>query len=282
MRALQRDHGIGIRGLVLVSPLLDFGGRSAVFDPLALAARLPTLVAIGRAAAGPVSRDDLSEAERYAAGDYILDLVRGVRDPETLSRISERVAALTGLDPGWVGRRHARPGVGEILRQLGASTGRVVSPYDGTISNPDPFPSSPHRRAPDPVLDGLAAPLSGAMLGLYDGQLNWRPEGRRYEILNRAASRDWEWGRGNSPPESVSSLRRAMALDARLRVLIAHGLFDLVTPYFASQLMLDQIPLDAGGNRMRLVAYPGGHMFYANDASRAALREEARALIEGW
>jgi carboxypeptidase C (cathepsin A) len=77
----------------------------------------------------------------------------------------------------------------------------------------------------------------------------------------------------------VGSLRTALALDVRLRVLVAHGLFDLVTPYFRSKLLLDQIPAGAGGDRIRVAAYPGGHMFYAVDASRAALREEARAML---
>lgn len=279
-RALQREHGIAVSGLVLVSPVLDFAGRSAVFDPLALAARLPTIAAIGRAASGPVSRAALEEAERYATSEYLIDLVRGVRDPETVARMSERVAALTGLDGEWVRRHQARLGIGETLRQLGARTDSVVSAYDGTVTNPDPFPSSPRQAVPDPVLDSLIAPLNRAMLGLYDERLNWRPEGRRYEVLNRATSREWDWGRGNSPPESVSSLRLALAQDRRLRVVIAHGLFDLVTPYFASQLILDQIPGGAGGDRVRLAAYPGGHMFYALTGSRAALRGEGRAMIE--
>jgi carboxypeptidase C (cathepsin A) len=77
----------------------------------------------------------------------------------------------------------------------------------------------------------------------------------------------------------VSSLRTALALDPRLRVVVAHGLFDLVTPYFASRLLLEQIPERSGGDRVRLVAYPGGHMFYSLDGSRAALRAEARALV---
>ena len=63
-------------------------------------------------------------------------------------------------------------------------------------------------------------------------------------------------------------------------MLVAHGLFDLVTPYFRSKLVLDQIPGAAGGDRIRFLAYPGGHMFYAVDASRAALREEARAIVD--
>jgi carboxypeptidase C (cathepsin A) len=76
-------------------------------------------------------------------------------------------------------------------------------------------------------------------------------------------------------------MRNALALDPRLHVLIAHGLFDLVTPYFATQLLLDQLPEAGLGERVRLVTYPGGHMFYSRDASRAGFREAARALIAG-
>ena len=78
----------------------------------------------------------------------------------------------------------------------------------------------------------------------------------------------------------MSRLRQALALDAHLHVLIAHGLYDLVTPYFGTQLLLDQIPASSGGDRVRLVTYPGGHMFYSQDASRAAFREDARKLLD--
>ena len=283
VRALQADQGIGIAGLVLVSPVLDFGGRSAAFDPLSLATGLPTMAAVARAGAGPVTRADLAEAEGYAAGDYLVDLLRGERDVEAVARLVERVAALTGLDPELVRRRRGRVEVGEFLRELGRRAGgRVASAYDATVTGPDPFPLAVAGRHPDPVLDALVAPLTSAMTDLYGGRLGWRPEGRRYELLNRATAREWDWGggRGDDPPEAVRGLRTALALDVRLRVLVAHGLFDLVTPYFRTKLILDQIPGTAGGDRIRFAAWPGGHMFYALDAPRAALRDEARAVVQ--
>ena len=282
VRALQRDEGVGIGALVLVSPVLDFGGRSEAFDPLGWAARLPTMAAAAaaRATVGTLDRADLAEAERYAAGDYLADLLRGERDAEATARVAERVAALTGLDPDLVRRRGGRVEPEEFLRELGRREGRVASAYDATETRPDPFPLSFAGRHPDPVLDGLIAPLTGAMRDLYSRRLGWRPEGLRYELLNRAASREWDWGRDRAALESVVSLRTALALDVRLRVLVAHGLFDLVTPYFRSKLVLDQIPTGAGGDRIRFAAYPGGHMFYAAGASRAALRNDAQAMIE--
>ena len=93
-------------------------------------------------------------------------------------------------------------------------------------------------------------------------------------------SKGWEFGHGISPPESVTQLRQMLALDPKLKLLIGHGLFDLATPYFASKIILDQLPAFAGPNRTRLVVYPGGHMFYSRDGSRQAFRKEVEALIK--
>src|SRR5690606_12647238 len=78
-RKLQSDQGIGFSGLVLVSPVLDFGWIAEGNDePLALASRLPSLAAANLAGKGPVTREALQEAERYASGEYLVDLVRGL------------------------------------------------------------------------------------------------------------------------------------------------------------------------------------------------------------
>ncbi|MDO9714113.1 hypothetical protein Q7A36_37785 [Paracraurococcus sp. LOR1-02] len=225
-RALQVDQGIGLLGLMLISPVLDFAGRALPFDPLTQATRLPSMVAAARAVSGAVvTRESLAEVERYALGEYLTDLLRGERDAEAVARRSERVAALTGLDSALVRQRRGRLETGEFLRELHRGRHRVGSAYDATETRPDPFPAALVSRHPDPVLDGLMAPLASAMLELYGKRLDWRPDGRRYELLNRSVNREWGWGGALSPPEAIGSLRTALAFDTRLRVVVAHGLF---------------------------------------------------------
>ena len=72
-----------------------------------------------------------------------------------------------------------------------------------------------------------------------------------------------------------------LALDPKFRVLVVHGLTDVQTPYFATALELAQIPDFGPSGRLTLKVYPGGHMVYADDDSRRALRDDARRLIEG-
>lgn len=122
----------------------------------------------------------------------------------------------------------------------------------------------------------MTAPLTTAMLALYGDRLGWLPE-RRYVLLSRQVSRSWDWGGGRSPPEAVSPLRRVLGLDPEFRLLVAHGYTDLVTPYFASELILRQLPDRLVGERLRQANYRGGHMFYTRDASRRAFRRDA-----GW
>jgi carboxypeptidase C (cathepsin A) len=61
-------------------------------------------------------------------------------------------------------------------------------------------------------------------------------------------------------------------------VLVTHGASDLVTPYFESQLIIDQLPAFGSAERLRLGVYGGGHMYYSRDASRRAMREDAERL----
>ncbi|QFU16208.1 S10 family peptidase [Microvirga thermotolerans] len=277
---LQNDQGIGFSGLVLVSPVLDFGWldqRSGA--PWAQAALLPSLAASVLAKSGPVTREALRDVERYASGEYLLDLMRGPRDTEAVERVSRRVAEITGLDPALTRRLAGRVDPRTFQREVRRRVGEVVSAYDSNVASADPEPHANVSRFEDPVLSAMTAPLTSAILDHLTRTLNYRPEGR-YNLLNENVNRSWRWGGGRNAPENTEELKSAMALDGALRVLVVHGFTDLVTPYYASQLQLDQIPDLGPERRLMLKVYDGGHMFYSRDASRRAFRDDARALFE--
>jgi len=277
---LQNDQGIGFSGLVLVSPVFDFdwldrrGGA-----PWTDAALLPSLAASFLGRRGPVTREALQEAERYASGEYLMDLMRGLQDREAVERVSRRVAELTGLSPDLTRRLAGRIDMRTFQRESRRQTGEVVSAYDANVATADPEPHANVSRFEDPVLSAMTAPLTSAMLDHLTRTLNYKAEGR-YNLLNESVSRAWRWGGGRSAPENVDELRSAMALDGALRVLVVHGFTDLVTPYYATQLQLNQIPDLGPERRLSLQVYDGGHMFYSRQASRQAFRDDAQALFE--
>src|SRR6267154_3198780 len=278
VRNLQVQQGVGVRGLILVSPVLDFREYSGS-SLLQYVNSLPTMAAVAREAKGPVKWTDLADVERYARSDFLLDLIKGQADTEATNRLADKVAALTGIDPAVSRRLAGRFNVGEFRREFDRRNGKVTGRYDASVSGFDPYPDSSFYHFGDPSGDSLTAPLTSAAVDVTTRRLNWRPDGS-YHLLNDAVGRAWDFGRGRNPTESVSELRQVLALDPKLKLLVGHGLFDLSTPYFATEIVLDQLPAYAGPSRVKLVVYPGGHMFYSRDVARQAFRSEVQALMK--
>ena len=241
------------------------------------AARLPSLAASHSEAK---DRSEVAGAESYASGDYLADLLRGPRDAAAQERIAGKVAALTGLAPERVRRLQGRIGAGDWVFEADPSGRSIASLYDGTTMEANATPGRRSQEWSDPVLDGLRAPLATAMTELAVEKLKW-PVEARYEILNDRVSESWNWGSRRRSLEAMTDLRRAQALDPRLKILVAHGLYDLVAPYYANKLLLDLDPPVGAPDRIGFLALPGGHMFYAVNSSRAALRDAARKMISG-
>jgi carboxypeptidase C (cathepsin A) len=192
--------------------------------------------------------------------------------------LADKVAALTGIDQATSRMLAGRFDTAEFRREFDRRDRKVTGRYDASVLAADPFPDSSFSHFGDPSGDALIAPLTSAAVDLFTRRLNWRPDGS-YELLNGAVERAWDFGRSLKPVESITELRQILALDPKLKVLVAHGLFDLATPYFGSKIQLDQLPAFAAPE-IRFVVYPGGHMFYSRDASRQAFRAEVEALMK--
>jgi carboxypeptidase C (cathepsin A) len=275
---LQTRQGVGVRGLILISPVLDFREFTGS-SILQYVASLPTYAAVAREAKGAVNRADLADVESYARGEFLVDLFKGEADIEATNRVADKVAALTGIDQALSRRLAGRLDGIEFRREFDRRDGKVTGRYDASIKGLDPFPDSDFFHFADPSGEALTGPLTSAAVDLVRRKLNWRPDGS-YQLLNGAVERAWDFGHGINPPESIAELRQILALDPKLKVLVAHGLFDLATPYFGTRMVLDQLPEFATPQRVKLVVYPGGHMFYSRDASRQAFRSEAEALMK--
>ena len=237
------------------------------------------MAAVARETKGAVTRADMADVEHYAQGDFLADLLKGEADAEATTRLADKVAALTGIDQAVSRRLAGRLDIAEFQREFDRKNGKVRGRYDASVSGIDPDPDSSYSHFNDPSGDALIAPLTSAAVDLTTRRLNWRPDGP-YHLLNGAVERAWDFGRGINPAQSTSQLREILALDPKLKVLVGHGLFDLATPYFGTKILLDQLPAFATPERVKLVVYPGGHMFYWRDASRRAFRSEAEAMMK--
>jgi carboxypeptidase C (cathepsin A) len=283
--ALQTRYGVGVNALVLVSPVLEYGVRGSwrSASPTGLVSLLPSLAASAmeqRDKTVVLDRAMLTAAETYARNEYLPDLMRGPNDKAAVDRMTARVAALTGLPEATVKQYGARIDSFIYRREANRANGRTASVYDSSVRSYDPDPTTyfPTSQV-DPFTSGYAAPMTSAMGELYAERLKYKVDAT-YNMSNSSANREWVYPNQPFAMDSSGDLRAALALDPKLRVLVTHGFNDTITPYFASDMVLAQIPAFGDTTRLNLIVYPGGHMFYSREASRKAFREDVRKLVE--
>jgi len=275
---LQSRLGVGLSGITMVSPYLNpqaIDSDDNALSPLPYMMSLPSMTAANLERqgklAGPAS---LAEVEAYDRGEFATDLFRGRSDPQAIERLTAKVAAYTGLDPVLVRRSEGRIGTRTYLREIHRSEGKIGSIYDSNVTAYDPFPGSATQQSNDPILDSSIAPTTSAAVDLITNQVGWKIDAR-YNLLSYEVNRAWTRDNSDSP---VSDLRKAIAADPKMRVMIAHGMDDLSCPYFASRLIIDQMPSFGVPERVKLSLYAGGHMFYSRGESATQFRRDAMAM----
>jgi carboxypeptidase C (cathepsin A) len=274
---LQTQLGVGVNGVVMVSPYLDSAADfDPNFSPMPWVITLPAMAAANLERKGQLSEANMAGVVAYARGEYASDLMKGRSDPAATPRMVAKVTELTGLDPTFVQQSGGRIETQAFLREIFRRDGKLGSRYDSNVTEYDPFPYAPEQRTNDPILDGIIAPTTSAMVDFVTRVVGWKVDAR-YQALSYDVNRLWNDGH-EEQVESVTDLRQAVAIDPKMRVLIAHGWDDLSCPFMSSVLIVDQIPAMGDPTRVQVREYPGGHMFYARPDSQAGLRRDVMAL----
>jgi carboxypeptidase C (cathepsin A) len=279
-RALQRDQGIVVSGIVMVSPFLEgafqFGGERFA---LGAALSFPSVVASELERKGAFNHEKLVEAERFAMSDYLTMLAGPAPSGPSAEFLYAKIALLTGLPADLIAK--SRGFVREAyLQHLRSSENKLASRYDGGIAVDDPFPEGGGRGI-DPVLDGFSRALSGAFVGYARDELGFKTE-MTYILLSGDVNNRWDWseGAGREPVSASDDLRTLLALEPTFRLLVQHGYSDLATPYGVSRYVLDHLPQIGAPGRTQLRLYRGGHMAYFGEESRRAMTADAQAFYQ--
>jgi carboxypeptidase C (cathepsin A) len=274
-RAVQRDQGIIISGIVMVSPMLDghfqFAGKDFA---LGAALTLPSLIATELERKNADTADAIAAGERFAMTEYLTALAGPPLQGDAAAHFYHRLAEVAGLPVDVVTRSRGFIHDAYIKHHRGRN-GQIVSRYDATQAVADPFPESDGAHGPDPGLDGFVRALGSVFVGYARDELKYKTD-ITYTLLASEVSGNWDWGPRRSPPSVSNDLRVLLAFDPSFRLLVMHGRSDLVTPYGVSRYVIDHLPPDTAG-RAQLKVYRGGHMLYLDDGSRKAMTADAEA-----
>ncbi len=272
--------GVQVKGAIMISPALEFSVlRGEDFTILPFTFALPSLTAAHiEMRDGPKAPlDAVREAETYARTQYLVHMVEGLkRDDAVIAKLAE----FTGLDASVIAKHHGRVSASLFIREYEKRKDRALSRYDATVSVPVPQPEDhPHF---DPILDGAITALRPAIINYLRKDLGFRTD-LEYRLLNRETGGHWDFGTKPSRQGyagSLDELEKARIRNGRLKIFIAHGYTDLVTPYAMSQYLVSQLRPIEGAAPVDVRTYRGGHMMYLRPASRADLSRDAHSLYQ--
>ena len=290
-RILEGDMMIGLNGIVLISQALDYQGSTPYVrdNIIAHVTYLPTMAAAAwyhrKVEPPPDDFDEfLREARAFATDEYLPALFRGntLSDAER-ARIRDRLAWFTGLDPQYIEQVNLRVQGFRFAKQLLRGDGLAIGLLDARYVTDD-IDDVDAEPAGDAASNAVSAAFKAALMGYMRDDLGvtwdrtylapadddlsgqWRyrtvPDGEAYEPMFINTARD---------------LSRALRVNPSLKVMLAAGYYDLVTPFFDAEYTLHRH--DIGADRVTFHYYGGGHMMYVNEPSRTQLLGDTRAFI---
>jgi carboxypeptidase C (cathepsin A) len=291
MRALP-ERGVGLASAVMISPAVDFlGVNGSDYDLASWMSVVPSMAATARfhgKARGDAAtlRPDAvrAAAQTFAETELASILIRGNRAPERERTAAfARLADLVGLPRDLVRRAGGRIPIELFARELLRDEGLVCGLYDGSVTGPNVFPDREGSPNPEPTLGGIMTAFTSGINAVLRTELGVVTD-REYHLLNEDAWKQWvddqSLGYWHRQLECADDMRYGLALNPKLRVLVAHGWFDLVTTYFATQQTIDTLRLpDRLREQIVLRNYDGGHMFYTWDASRKAVATDVARCV---
>ena len=277
--ALQEQEWMYLNGVIMVSPA-DYQARAADV-PLASILNFPYFTAAAwhhKQLPAELQEQDLTDilpqSEEFAVNTLLPAITRGGFLPEAEKQaVAERMAFLTGVDQA-VFLQHnldlpTRYFWKELLRDQGYTIGRLDSRYLG-IDRIEAGDSPDYNAEITSWLHSFAPAINY----YFSQELNFKTD-LRYNLFGPVRPWDFE---NNTVREN---LRRAMAQNPYLNVLVQSGYYDGATTYFNAKYTLWQ--LDPSGkmrDRLRFEGYRSGHMMYLRREDLQAANEDLREFIQ--
>jgi carboxypeptidase C (cathepsin A) len=290
---LQTRENMAFNGVILVSVALDL---EALFAwpgndrPYALI--LPSFAAVAayhHVLPHPPAKLEpfLDEARKFALGEYTTALLKGDSLPDQeRDAVAEKLHDFTGLSADFIKKAKLRIRESlftqELLREHHETVGRLDARFRGVTF--DPLSEDAEY---DPQSAAISSAFTAAFLDYYHGELKFG-QGKTYNILNETVGNSWDF-KHRAPglpfpipvPDTGLDLAHALGYNPNLRVLVLNGIYDLATPFFASEVMMDHLGLEKHlRSHVQTKYYEAGHMMYVHEPSLKQMKTDVAAFYD--
>ncbi|MFT4547305.1 MAG: carboxypeptidase C (cathepsin A) [Verrucomicrobiales bacterium] len=267
---LEEHHGIVVNGIILISGPIVMGQKQPADLALPTAAATAHYHGLLGARYQALDREDLlKRVDDFSRRTYRPALGGQTLDDEERERITAQLRDLTGLDRLRGLRYSLREVRVNTTRKLGVES---IGAYDTRVT-------TKARRGlfrgatGDPALAVIREPMDAVIGDYLTTELGYQTD-LDYRLMVRIPM----WSHSGS--KASETLTRAFQTNRGLRVMVACGYYDTVTPMAVVKKAVEDAKLTPEQRRhLRFKNYEGGHMMYTNLPTLEKLSRDLRAFI---
>jgi carboxypeptidase C (cathepsin A) len=296
--SLQSRDNLHLNGIVLISTVLDMASLNfGPGDDRPYIFYLPSYAAVAWYHKALKTRPPdpftfIQEARQYAQGEYAAALFKGAKQTaKEKEAVAKKLSEFTGLSEEYLLKADLRVSLGqfnvELQRSRGLTSGRIDARFTGYTR--DLLSEAAQGDPEGPAVGGAFT----AMLNAYTRE-ELKFGGDKPYRTSSGGAMDWNWKRqpltrpgvftgGFFPgsPNVELDLVQAMITNPRLLVTVENGIYDMATPFFATEYTMTHLGLPPELQKhITLDYYEAGHMMYLHDESRVKLHDNIAKFID--
>lgn len=285
---LQERYGLYLNGIMLVSAVLNF--QTILFhqgNDLPYVVYVPSYAITARyhkKLAAKYQRMSearfLNEVREFTENEYLRALHRG----DALSRseqqaIAEKLGGYIGLPADYIMRNNLRVPIMRFAKEILRQDGRSIGRFDSRITGVDRDDAAENFER-DPSFDVVQGVYSACLNDYVRSELKFESD-LPYEILSFKVLPKWKYDEfQNNFVNVAETLRGAMMKNPHLKLLVANGIYDLATPFYATEYTMNHLGLRNGVEKnITMTYYPAGHMMYTHKPSLKSLSADLKKFI---
>jgi carboxypeptidase C (cathepsin A) len=291
---LQNHEGMYFNGIVLISSVLDLGTIS--FNPgedQPYVFYLPSYAATAWYHKVLPNRPDnvhalIDQTRQFAVTEYASALMKGSQLSATeKADIAKKMSHYTGLSEDYLIKANLRVNLPQFMEELqrsrGLTTGRLDARFSGFT-----YDLLAEYAQSDPQSDAITGAYTSAFNTYLRDDLKFGLQDRKYRTVSEEAEPAWDWKHkaGDNfgfpgSPNVEGDLIQAILTNPHLQVEVENGLYDLATPFVATEYTMEHLGLpEKLQKNIHLQYYDAGHMMYLHDEDLAKLKANVAAFIE--
>ena len=286
---LQDQFGLYLNGIMLVSAVLNF--QTILFHPgneLPFVVYVPSYAMTARYHGKLASRYQKMEAQQFlnevrafTEDEYLPALHKGsALSARQQKNVAEKLAGYIGVTPDYVLRNNLRVPIMRFAKEILRSDGKSVGRFDSRITGVDVDDAAENFER-DPSFDVVQGVYSACLNDYVRRELRFESD-LPYEILSFKVFPKWKYDEfQNNFVNVAETLRGAMMKNPHLKLFVANGIYDLATPFYATEYTMNHLGLrDDVDKNVTMAYYDAGHMMYTHKPSLKALAGDLKKFIK--